>query len=302
METNIERVIDVASGPSHTDVGAGVAAILVAAEQAAEKIRNDAQNEAATLIREAREAISLRQQSLTAEAERVGQAAKAQAEQIIGEAESAARNLRLAVEAYEKRSRQEADDEATGIVATAEMRATRRRRGRAAGRDHRMKAAEARFEHLSVEVRLAAGPAPAGRPDPAEGLDPPRRRPRGGERPRAEPALPAGGLGASRARALPGETPNRPAPRPRVVRAEPPPGAPAGGAAGSAGLSGRPRCLASAVVSPSCSTNARRRSRRSRGESSTYWSPAAPTQPRGRAGRRGSRSNPGAARRRDRGR
>jgi hypothetical protein len=106
------RVETTPAANGSTEVGAGVSAILAAAEQAAEEIRADARKRAAELIHEAEEAVAARIQDLTRQGEKLRE-----------EAEAEARDLRLAVEAYGKSRRREADSEATHVVAKAEGRA-----------------------------------------------------------------------------------------------------------------------------------------------------------------------------------
>lgn len=94
------------------DVGAGVEAILRAAEEAAERIEGQARRHATELMRNTEEAVAARLQELTHDAERIRE-----------QAEAEANDMRLAVEAYGTRRRREADEEARAIVAEAEQRA-----------------------------------------------------------------------------------------------------------------------------------------------------------------------------------
>lgn len=142
QETLAERLDLGGIGPSHAELGAGVAGILDAAEQAAEKIRADAQNEAAALIRSAEEGARARVRVLTAEAERAHAEAEAQGQRIVMDAEAAAADLRIAAEAYSERLRRDADEE----VSKAE-----RIRARA-----REEASEiVRQSHETAELRIA---------------------------------------------------------------------------------------------------------------------------------------------------
>jgi chromosome segregation ATPase len=95
-----------------SEVGAGVSAILAAAEQAAAEILATAQKKAAQLIHEADGAVGARIQELTGKGN-----------EIRAQAEEEARDLRLAVESYAKSRRREADEEAAGVVNRAEGRA-----------------------------------------------------------------------------------------------------------------------------------------------------------------------------------
>lgn len=124
------------------DVGAGVEAILRAAEEAAERIEGEARRHAAELTRNAEEAVAARLQELTHDAERIRE-----------QAEAEARDMRLAVEAYGTRRRREADEEARAILAEAEQRA---RRLVAAAEERAREAAEAnaaRAQELEAQVR-----------------------------------------------------------------------------------------------------------------------------------------------------
>lgn len=114
---------DGVSGGGFAEVGAGVAAILEAAEQAAEKIRADARKQAAELIHEAEEAVGARLQALTKDGQRVREEAEEEASRVREEAESDARDMRLAVEAYGTKRRREADEEADRTLSEAESRA-----------------------------------------------------------------------------------------------------------------------------------------------------------------------------------
>jgi DNA anti-recombination protein RmuC len=153
VETSDEIVEGTGGGQSYSEVGAGVAAILEAAEQAAEKIRADARSQGTDLIREAEQAVGARLQALTQDAERLRNEADARAEQIRAEAESEARDLRLAAEAYGKRLRVEAEEEVAKIVRRAEDRAAEILANVEERAAEAAQQAEARFGHLSEEVR-----------------------------------------------------------------------------------------------------------------------------------------------------
>ena len=105
MPSVTEQVDEREGGGSFAEVGAGVTAILEAAEQAAEKIRADARKEAAALIHEAEEAVAARLQALTRDADRVREEAETEATRVREEAESDAPDMRLSVEAYGTKQR-----------------------------------------------------------------------------------------------------------------------------------------------------------------------------------------------------
>jgi hypothetical protein len=93
-------------------VGARVASILEAAEQAAEQIRSDALRGAAEALRRAEGDAELRIDELTREAERVRM-----------EADDYARDIRQAVDSYGTTARREAEEEARTLVNDAEEQA-----------------------------------------------------------------------------------------------------------------------------------------------------------------------------------
>lgn len=98
------------------DVGARVAGILEAAEQAAEQIRSDALRQAHETMRRAEVDAEARIEELSREAERVR-----------AEADDYARDIRQAVDSYGTQARREAEEEARQLVGGAEdqARATR---------------------------------------------------------------------------------------------------------------------------------------------------------------------------------
>jgi hypothetical protein len=98
------------------DIGARVAGILEAAEQAAEQIRSDA-------LRQARE--TMRRAEVDAEA-RIDELSR-EAERVRAEADDYARDIRQAVDSYGTQARREAEEEARNLVGGAEeqARATR---------------------------------------------------------------------------------------------------------------------------------------------------------------------------------
>ena len=100
----------------YTDVGDAVAGVLRAAEDAAEKIRVEAQTQAREIVERSKGDAATRVDELTREAERTRH-----------DAEDYARDIRQAVDSYGTQQRREAEEEARGILADAEeqARATR---------------------------------------------------------------------------------------------------------------------------------------------------------------------------------
>jgi F0F1-type ATP synthase membrane subunit b/b' len=100
----------------HGTTGAKVAAVLNAAEEAAETIRGDATREANEILRQAKVDATARVDELTRDAERVRT-----------EADDYAKDIRDAVDSYGTQARREAEEEARKILADAEdqARATR---------------------------------------------------------------------------------------------------------------------------------------------------------------------------------
>ena len=100
----------------YTDVGDAVAGVLRAAEDAAEKIRTEAQTQAREIVERSGGDAATRVDELTREAERTRQ-----------DAEEYARDIRQAVDSYGTQQRREAEEESRRILADAEeqARATR---------------------------------------------------------------------------------------------------------------------------------------------------------------------------------
>jgi hypothetical protein len=100
----------------HAETGSRVAAVLNAAEEAAETIRAEARRHADEVLREAKSDAAVRVEELTREAERVR-----------AEADDYARDIRVAVDSYGTQARRDAEEEARKIVSDAEdhARATR---------------------------------------------------------------------------------------------------------------------------------------------------------------------------------
>jgi hypothetical protein len=113
-----------AAADSYSDVGPRVAAILDAAEQAAQEIRADGGRQAAALV-----------------------------EQLRAEAEGDARDMRLAAESYGKRQRRDADEEAKVIVAAAEQRVRDLVAEAEEQADERTAGVEGRLRALTAEIR-----------------------------------------------------------------------------------------------------------------------------------------------------
>jgi len=110
--------LEQSAGPAreYTDVGDAVAGVLRAAEEAAEKIRTEAQTQAREIVERSRGDVATRIDELTREAERTRQ-----------EAEDYARDIRQAVDSYGTQQRREVEEETRGTLADAEeqARATR---------------------------------------------------------------------------------------------------------------------------------------------------------------------------------
>ncbi len=104
------------SRTDHGETGSRVAAVLNAAEEAAETIRAEARRHADEVLREAKNGAGARVEELTREAERVR-----------AEADDYARDIRAAVDSYGTQARRDAEEEARKIVSDAEdhARATR---------------------------------------------------------------------------------------------------------------------------------------------------------------------------------
>ena len=100
----------------HASTGTQVAAVLNAAEEAAETIRAEAQRHADETLRQAKADAAAKVEELTREAERVR-----------SEADDYAKDIRVAVDSYGTQARRDAEEEARKVVADAEdqARATR---------------------------------------------------------------------------------------------------------------------------------------------------------------------------------
>jgi hypothetical protein len=100
----------------HAETGSRVAAVLNAAEEAAETIKDEARRHADEVLRQANADAAARVEDLTREAERVR-----------AEADDYARDIRVAVDSYGTQARREAEEEARKLLSDAEeqARATR---------------------------------------------------------------------------------------------------------------------------------------------------------------------------------
>jgi hypothetical protein len=100
----------------HASTGTQVAAVLNAAEEAAETIRAEARRHADETLRQAKSDAAAKVEELTREAERVR-----------SEADNYAKDIRVAVDSYGTQARREAEQEARKVLADAEdqARATR---------------------------------------------------------------------------------------------------------------------------------------------------------------------------------
>jgi chromosome segregation ATPase len=126
----------------YADVGDAVASVLKAAQEAAERLRDEAQTQARDILERAHGEASARIEELTRESERTR-----------SEAEDYARDVRAAVDSYGTQQRRGAEEEARHILADAEeqARATReaaQEMGQQIGSE-----ARARYERLHEEVR-----------------------------------------------------------------------------------------------------------------------------------------------------
>jgi hypothetical protein len=101
-----------AATTTYADVGARVARIITAAEEASAEIRADALAGAGRIKAEARD-----------HADRHVAERKLEAERIVAEAEEGTRGIKTAAEAYATRCRHDAEEEAERIVAEAEAQA-----------------------------------------------------------------------------------------------------------------------------------------------------------------------------------
>jgi len=100
----------------HGETGSRVAAVLNAAEEAAETIRAEARRHADEALRQAKAEAAVRVEELTREAQRMR-----------AEADDYARDIRVAVDSYGTQARREAEQEARNVLSDAEnqARATR---------------------------------------------------------------------------------------------------------------------------------------------------------------------------------
>lgn len=100
----------------HAETGSRVAAVLNAAEEAAETIKDQARRHADDVLRQANADAATRVEELTREAERIR-----------SEADDYARDIRGAVDSYGTQARREAEERARKLLADAEeqARATR---------------------------------------------------------------------------------------------------------------------------------------------------------------------------------
>ena len=126
-----------------SELGEHVASILDAAEQAAERIRSEAQRTADQLVNKAKAVAAARVKE-----------AEAAAQTLRSEAEDEARDTRLAVEAYGSRRRREADEDADRLVADAERRAAAIRDAAESAARELEQSSRARHEQFRERVRL----------------------------------------------------------------------------------------------------------------------------------------------------
>lgn len=98
--------------PDHAETGTRVAAVLNAAEDAAETIRAEARRQADELVRQAKADAVARAEELTRDAERLR-----------AEADDYARDIRAAVDSYGTQARREAEEDARKVLAEAEAQA-----------------------------------------------------------------------------------------------------------------------------------------------------------------------------------
>lgn len=127
-----------AASRDFSQLGDRVAAVLQAAEEAAEQIRNDASTTAEQLTREARQ-----------ESSSLLENAKNEAQRLRVEADREAKNTREAVESYATNHRREAEEKAARMLAEAESQARASREAAEA----MAKQIEERAQTLGEEVR-----------------------------------------------------------------------------------------------------------------------------------------------------
>ena len=126
----------------HTQVGARVASVLNAAEEAADQIRADARREGVRIIQEAEATAASRIDELTREAEQLRQ-----------EAEDYARDIRSAVDSYATQQRREAEEESRRVLAEAEAQARATREASQEMSDQMQDEARRRHEMLQRESK-----------------------------------------------------------------------------------------------------------------------------------------------------
>jgi F0F1-type ATP synthase membrane subunit b/b' len=127
---------------SFADVGDAVAGVLRAAQEAAEKVRGDAEAQAREIVARAHGEASTRIEELTRESVRER-----------AEADEYARDIRTAVDGYGTQQRRDADEEARQILADAEEQARATREAAQEMAQQLGGEARARFERLREEVR-----------------------------------------------------------------------------------------------------------------------------------------------------
>lgn len=128
--------------PAYANVGTRVAAILEAAEAAAEQIRVDALNEAADIRRQAEAETALRRNDLVDEAERLR-----------AEADAYASDTRRAVESYATQQRRDAEQHAAELLESAREEAQAMRRAAVEAAKEIENASRHRQHELREEVR-----------------------------------------------------------------------------------------------------------------------------------------------------
>lgn len=145
-ERGVEEVTPFAEAPqqatAYTDVGDAVAGVLRAAEEAAEKIRGEAQTQAREMVERSGADASARIEDLTREAERTR-----------SDAEEYARDVRTAVDGYGTQQRRDAEEEARQILADAEEQARATREAAQEMAQQIDAEARGRHERLREEVR-----------------------------------------------------------------------------------------------------------------------------------------------------
>lgn len=130
------------SRTDHGETGSRVAAVLNAAEEAAETIRAEARRHADDILREAKSDATVRVEELTREAQRVR-----------AEADDYARDIRVAVDSYGTQARRDAEQEARTILAEAEEQARASREAAQDMANQIEKEARRRHESLVREAK-----------------------------------------------------------------------------------------------------------------------------------------------------